>query len=484
MKNLFKPAACCLLMAAMLASTACENIEKKKDNKRLLPLLLLGSVTETSWYTFIGGSGNDYANSIMQTADGGYIIAGNATKDIASMGGKTPINPYSEGFDMIVVKLDFRGAVAWHTFLGESSFEFASSVTQTADGGYIVAGSALGNIPSMGGKTPVNAYSSDYDMVVVKLDSRGVVVWYTFLGGSGMDQAKSVAQTLDGGCIVAGYADTNIASLGGKSPIMAYSSNSDMVVVKLDPSGAVAWYTFLGGSGYDQACSVAQTKDGGYIVAGYAGANIASMGGAAPINAYSSGIDMVVVKLDSSGAVAWYAFLGGSSDDQAYSVAQTKDGGYIVAGSAYANIASMGGKAPVRAYSSGEDMVVVKLDSSGAVAWYTFLGGSDIDRANSVAQTIDGGYIVAGTANQDVITGKNDMSVVKLDSRGSIAWSTLLDGSGANTASSVAQTGDGGYIVAGSAYANVASIGGATPVNAYSSNSDMFVVKLKSNGSL
>ena len=113
MKNLFKPAACCLIMAAMLASTACENNEKKKDKNSLLPLLLLGSVPETSWYTFLGGSGNDYANSIMQTADGGYIIAGNATKDIASMGGKTPINPYSEGFDMIVVKLDFRGEVAW-----------------------------------------------------------------------------------------------------------------------------------------------------------------------------------------------------------------------------------------------------------------------------------------------------------------------------------------------------------------------------------
>ena len=121
------------------------------------------------------------------------------------------------------------------------------------------------------------------DMLVVKLDSSGNVAWYTFLGGTGIEQAKSIEQTFDGGYIVAGSTTTDITLPQG-TKLGAWSGSFDMLLVKLDSGGMVSWYTLLGGTGHDQAHSIEQTSDGGYIVAGNADANIPLLQGEEPIN--------------------------------------------------------------------------------------------------------------------------------------------------------------------------------------------------------
>mgnify|MGYP001588017513 FL=1 len=125
--------------------------------------------------------------------------------------------------------------------------------------------------------------------------------WYTFLGGAGGDSAIAIQQTSDGGYIVAGGASANIANLGGQTPLNAYSASNDALVVKLTAAGAVQWYTFLGGAGSDSATAIQQTSDGGYIVAGHAGANIASLGGQTPLNAYTASSDILIIRLKSNG---------------------------------------------------------------------------------------------------------------------------------------------------------------------------------------
>ncbi len=445
------------------------------------------TLRQASWYTFLGGAGTNIAHSVQQTADGGYIVVGRSVN--FSLPGKTPINSYNAGEDMLVVKLDSNGSVDWFTFLGGATAEAANSVQQTADGGYIVAGYASGNIDSLQGKTPINAYKEIEDMLVVKLDSNGNVDWFTFLGGAGREHAESVQQTADGGYIIAGYGE-DIPSLQMIMPINANSGDRDMLVLKLDASGNVSWWTFLGG---DYAWSVQQTSDGGYIVAGRA-VNDFSLQGKMPINSYNGSEDMLVVKLDSNGSVDWFTFLGGATAETANSVQQTADGGYIIAGYG-TDIPSLQGKTPINAYSAGFDMLVVKLDSNGSVDWFTFLGGVTNDTASSVQQTADGGYIVAGgaTGNIDPLQGKTpinaysadfDTLMVKLDSNGSVDWFTFLGGAGADQAGSVHQTADGGYIIAGLARADIPSLHGKTPLIPYSGDYDMLVIKLKNDGTL
>jgi len=145
-------------------------------------------------------------------------------------------------------------------------------------------------------------------MYVVKLDSEGNVVWTKTIGGSLTDVALSIIQSSDGGYAVAG----ETSSFG--------AGDSDMYVVKLDSEGNVVWTKTIGGSDFDAAYSIIQSSDGGYAVAGYT------------LSFGAGGFDMYVVKLDSEGNVQWTKTIGGSFYNFAWSIIQSIDGGYAVAG--------------------------------------------------------------------------------------------------------------------------------------------------------
>ncbi len=146
----------------------------------------------------------------------------------------------------------------------------------------------------------------------------------------------------------------------------------------------ISWQKCFGGSKSEEAKSIQQTSDGGYIVAGYS----ASTNGAVTENHGDS--DYWVVKLNSTGNISWQKSFGGSYHDEARSIQQTSDGGYIVAGYSESTDGDVTGN------HGDSDYWVVKLNSTGNILWQKSLGGSDDDEANSIQQTSDGGYIVAG----------------------------------------------------------------------------------------
>jgi type IX secretion system substrate protein len=174
------------------------------------------------------------------------------------------------------------------------------------------------------------------------------------------------------------------------------------------------------------------------------------------------------LKLDSVGNLEWQKCLGGTNDDRAYSIRQTKDGGYIVAG----NTASFDGD--VSGFHGYVDSWIVKLDSSGNIDWEKSLGGTNFDDAKSITQTIEGGYIVAGfTKSEDGDVSENkgyfDYWIVKLDILGNITWEKSLGGGDVDYAQSISQTFDGGYIIAGYTESRDVDVSG---------NHDYWVVKL------
>ncbi len=188
---------------------------------------------------------------------------------------------------------------------------------------------------------------------------------------------------------------------------------------------AIQWEKALGGTGYDYATSIVQTSDGGYIVAGYSYSNDGDVTG------NHGSADYWVVKLDNTGSISWQKSLGGSGDDEAASIVQTSDGGYIMAGSSNSNDGDVTGN------HGSYDCWVVKLDNTGSVSWQKSLGGTGGDLASSVEQTSDGGYIVAGQSysTDGDVTGNHgvaDCWVVKLDDTGSISWQKSLGGSNAD----------------------------------------------------
>ena len=404
--------------------------------------VLSAQAPEIEWQKSLGGSLDDYAYSIQQTSDGGYIVAGMSRSNDGDVSGH---HHNGTNYDYWIVKLEATGNIQWQKSLGGRLEDGAYSIQQTSDGGYIVAGSSNSNNGDVSGVHSVQYGYPDY--WVVKLNSLGDIEWQKALGGSSGDVAYSIQQTSDDGYIVAGSStssDGNVSSNHG---------GIDAWLVKLNSLGSIQWEKPLGGSGWDYAKSIKQTSDGGYIVAG---ASWSNDGDVSSNQGYS---DVWIVKLDTLGSIQWQKSLGGSGEDIAESIQQTSDGGYIVAGSSWSNDGDVSGN------HGSTDYWVVKLNSLGSMEWQKSLGGSSNEQAYSIQQTSDGGYIVAGESQSndgDVSghQGHSDVWVIKLNSTGSIQWQKSLGGSGLDIAYSIRQAFDGGYIMAGISKSNDGDVSG------------------------
>ena len=402
----------------------------KKTITLILTILFVGysnaQAPAIEWQKQFGGTNIDFAQSIQQTSDGGYIVAGisnsangNVTGHLGNIG----------TYDYWIAKISATGLLQWQKSLGGTNTDYAYSVQQTTDGGYIVAGESFSTDVNVTG----NHGGGDY--WVVKLNATGVLEWQKALGGTGEDIARSVQQTADGGYIVAGTTQST------NGDVSAAHIGQDFWVVKLTTTGDLQWQKLYGRSGYDLAYCIQQTTDGGYVVAGYSYTT-------------SGDSDFWIVKMDDLGELQWQHAYGGSSSEEAFSIDQTTDGGYIVAGMTLSNNGDVTGTHP-SACCGVDDYWVVKLNATGILEWQKALGGTQFETGRSIQQTADGGYIVAGNSlsSDGDVTGVNHASsdywVVKLNSSGVLLWEKMIGGSGSDNPNSIQQTSDGGYIIAG-----------------------------------
>jgi hypothetical protein len=240
-------------------------------------------------------------------------------------------------------------------------------------------------------------------------------------GGATYDRAAALVQTGDDGYALAGSTD----SYGAGS--------SDFWLVKTDSNGNAQWNKTYGGIDDEWAYALVQTVDGGYVLAGYT---------------YSFGAgdsDFWLVKTDADGNEQWNRTYGGIKSDYASSVVQTSDGGYAIAGSSYS-------------FGAGNwDFWLVKTDADGSALWNRTYDGAGLDSWPSVVQTSDGGYAIAGTTENFAVS-YSDFWFVRTDSSGNALWNRTYGGTEYEYASSVVQTSDGGYAIAG--YAEVHGPGG------------------------
>jgi len=292
-----------------------------------------------------------------------------------------------------------------------------------------------------------------------------------------------MVRTSDNGFAIAGYTTS-------------YGAGSrDMLILKLDGNGNLSWARTYGTGYYDEAHCIVQTTDGGYAVAGgiynyqfvvlklkangdtgwartYYGpqwvghaysivqttdGGYAATGSISDI--YSSDNATPVLRLNSDGDILWSRFYFGMVDgngvlfDQGNSIIQTADGGFAIAGVTDINLADI----PV--------LMVIKLGWDGGLSWATASSGPQ-DRGESILQTPDGGLVVAGPAQS---LGRVFL-IMKMNPGGGLAWSRTLDIYNFDTPSSIIQTMDGGFAVAGDAY------------NPGGPNRDAVVLKIDGNG--
>ncbi len=290
----------------------------------------------------------------------------------------------------------------WTKTIGGSNIDIGYCVRETSDGGFIIAG-----------YTRSYGTASGRNLLLVKTDSFGNVIWANGYGGNNDDEASSVVQTSDGGFVACGY--TKSYGSGG----------NDFYLVKVDANGNQLWDRVFGGTADEEAYSMVASDDGGFLIAG-------------ATSSFGAGSrDIWLIKTDASGNQQWTKTIGGLSSDGARSINKTSDGGYIITGWTFS-------------YGPGAvgNVWLVKTDSLGNMQWNKFFGGSDVDRGLSVQQTLDGGYIITGyTASSG--TGLDDMLLIKTDSAGNAQWQYTFGGTGRDYGNSVIQSSDGGFVVTG-----------------------------------
>ena len=399
------------------------------------------------WQKSFGGSNAENGQYIRQTNDGGYIVAGHSE----SIDGDVIGN--HGGADYWILKLSSTGTVQWKKTYGGTNNEYARSINQTVDGGYIVAGTSNSNDGDVSGGHGNNDYW------ILKISSVGNIEWQKTIGGSSNDVANIAIQTSDGGYVVGGYTNSTAQDVTDNN------GGFDYWIVKLSEIGTIQWQKTYGGTADDRLFDMQQTTDGGYIMSGHTLSNDGDVTSNHGIH------DVWIVKTSDIGVIEWQKTLGGTADDYGYKIEQTTDGGYLVGGNTNSN------DGDVTSNHGGLDFWLIKLLNNGTIEWQKTLGGTADDISQSIQQTLDGGYIVAGfsrSSNGDVMInyGSDDYWIVKLTADGIIQWQKTIGGTGADHCYSIRQTADSGYILSGLSYSN------NNDITLNQGQSDCWIVKL------
>jgi hypothetical protein len=450
----------------------------------LILLFLSAFISCVFWYPEPDFSGDDMSYSIIETADGGYIIAGYSNSDdILPTNGE-----YGEVYDFYVVKLDAQGELLWDSMYDEGGGDIARDLIQTDDEGFMVIGETQALNPDL----PEDIDQGE-NYLMMKLDKDGVKNWSKIYGGVVFDFPHSIIQTLDGGYLTVGETysydivpDNGINYTGELDPFGV--PNQDYYILKTDDEGNEEWVSMYGGLNYDYGMDAVQNSDGTYVVIGYSN----SAGGeiTPDIGSFNGDRDIYIVKLDSNGASIWEAVYGGSGAEAVYDIEKTTDGGYIITGSTWSS--DIADNTTVGEFAGYGDFYILKIASDGTKQWDAIYGGANgYDEAYSVYPTNDGGYIVAGeTLSNDLVptTGENhateympDIYVIKIDSNGVKEWDAIYGGRYSDTAYGVIQSSDGDYIITGSSESDDIQVDNGVN-RAVEGFADFYILKLNPDG--
>jgi len=346
---------------------------------------------EIEWQRTFGGVDYERSESIEQTTDGGYIIAGFTSSFGAGRG------------DVYLIKTDQNGKKQWEKTFGGEREEYARSVRQTSDKGYIVAGGTK----SFG--------AGEFDIYLIKTDQNGKKQWEKTFGGEDSETAGIIQKTPQN-------EDFIIPGL----TIPLGLRRGDIYLIKIDQNGNLIWEKTFGGGRIHRANEVSLIVKEDHLIIG-----------SGIIHLEKTRSDYYLIKTDQNGNLIWEKTFGGEKEEILEDIKETKDGNFVLGGTSIL---------PERG------VYLVKTDQNGNLIWEKIFRGTDPENeydAESLDITKDDNYVVGGvTWNRRTFSGSQTY-LIKVNSNGNLIWEKTFGGEEENFALSIKQTSDLGYIVAG-----------------------------------
>ena len=364
------------------------------------------------WQKTIGNNDTVTIDDVQQTTDGGYILAG-YKKDTQNDG------------DYWIAKLNSNADIEWEKTYGNNEFSNGISIQQTIDGGYIVT--YFTTIDSTGKLN--NNY--DADSWILKLTPNGDIDWKKVYGGSSHDLLNSIKQTTDKGYIATGQTRSNNGNIPNNQ------GNFDAWIIKIAANGNLEWSKTFGGTNSDIANDVQQTINGEYLIVGQTESSDGD------ITNNHGNTDLWIIKLQTNGNLAWQKTYGGSNFDNANCIQKTNDGHYIIAGGTESN------DGDITNPHGGSDTWVIKIDDLGTILQQITVGTNDSEVANSILQTHDNNFLIAGYSL--IINSNNtNIFIAALDTNCNLLWKRQIPQENSDTfADFIFETPDYCYIIFG-----------------------------------
>ena len=422
-----------LLLFCMLFSCA------KEEAEVAFGALETEFVGELDWVKNFGGSGNESAQSIVKTNDGGFAVIGYT----GSIDGDVATKSQEEN-DYWLLKFDGNGNLQWNKTYGGSMDDIGQSLAQTSDGGFVLTGYAM----SSDGDASHN--EGFHDNWILKLDAQGNMEWESSYGFSGHDYSYDIIEASQGGYFFTGFLDITSARLDGnteKGNSMTSHGVGEFWGTKIDEEGNIQWRGYFGGTNNDRAHGVVQTDDGGFVMAGFTESDDYD------ISNTNGSYDFWVIKVDTYGNLLWEHSFGGDGIEISYDIAKTADNGFVVVGNTFST------NGDVFLNHGESDMWMIKLDEEGEMIWEKTYGGSQFDLAQAVVQSKDGGFLITGNSKSDdhdsaSNIGENDIWVVKTNRIGDLVWEKSFGGSGLDFGFDLLENTDGSIMVVGESFSN------------------------------
>lgn len=370
----------------------------------------VATAQDTTYHNTYGGYNQDHGRSVDQTYDGGFIITG-ATSSIGfgstdvyliktdSVGNflwsKTFISPYVEwgnsvqetsdsgfviagytnkpgkgGYDVYMIRTDSLGDTLWTRTYGGNDWDVGYSVQQTNDGGYIISGETF----SFG--------SGNSDVYLIRTDANGDTLWTKTFGGAQGESGRCVKSTFDGGFVIVGYTESYGAG------------DKDIYLIKTDQNGDTLWTRTYGGDSLDMGYCVNENSDSTYVIAG-------------STMSYGAGnLDAWLIKVDTLGDTLWTNVWGEPGKDEWYWVVEDFNGKYAVTGYSYTILGA-----------GNEEVMFYRVNKLGQLSQLLTFGGFEFERGYCVKDLVQNGYIIVGTTNS-FGAGMNDVFLINTDPTG------------------------------------------------------------------